>query len=54
MDVKMTFLNGVIEEEIYIEWLEGFEVHGRDSHVCKVEESIVCAHVGFLSVVCVD
>jgi hypothetical protein len=30
------FLNGVIEEEIYIEQpLEGFEVHDRASHVCS-------------------
>lgn len=33
MDVKTTFLNGIINEEIYIEQLEDFEVHGRDSHV---------------------
>ena len=25
MDVKTTFLNGFIEEEVYIEQLEGFE-----------------------------
>jgi hypothetical protein len=37
MDVKTTFLNGVIEEEIYIERTEGFEVHDRASHVCRLK-----------------
>jgi hypothetical protein len=36
MDVKTTFFNDIIEEEVYIEQLEGFEVHGRDSHVCRL------------------
>jgi hypothetical protein len=33
MDVKTTFLNGAIEEEVYIEQPQGFEVHSRDTHV---------------------
>ena len=33
MDVKMTFLNGVIEEEVYIEQRKGFEAHEKKSHV---------------------
>jgi len=37
MDVKTTFLNGVIEEEVYIEWLEGFETVEREWHVCKLK-----------------
>ena len=34
MDVKIYFLNGVIEEELYIENLEGFDVENRETYVC--------------------
>jgi hypothetical protein len=33
IDVKTPFLNKIIEEEVYIEQPQGFEVHGRESHV---------------------
>jgi hypothetical protein len=33
MDVKIAFLNGVIEEEVYIEKPQGFLIHGKESHV---------------------
>ena len=38
MDVKTTFLNGAIEEEVYIEQPLGFEVHSKDTHVCKLKK----------------
>jgi hypothetical protein len=38
MDVKTSFLNDIIEEEVYIEQPQGFEVHGRDCHVCKLKK----------------
>jgi hypothetical protein len=38
--VKTTFLNGIIEEVAYIEHPQCFEVHGRDSHVCRLRKSL--------------
>eukprot|EP00253_Pinus_taeda_P002808 PITA_02808 len=40
MDVKTTFLNGVIEEEVYIEQPEGFETHEKKSHVCRLMKAL--------------
>jgi hypothetical protein len=40
MDVKTSFLNGVIEEEVYIEQPQGFEDEDRKSHVCKLKKSL--------------
>ena len=36
INVKTTFLNGELEEEIYIEQPEGFVVPGKEKKVCKV------------------
>ena len=33
MDVKTAFLNGVIQEEMYVEQPQGFEIHNMQSHV---------------------
>jgi hypothetical protein len=40
MDVKTTFLNGAIKEEVYIEQPQGFEVHSKDTHVCRLKKSL--------------
>ena len=40
MDVKTTFLNGVIEEEVYIEHPQDFEFEGRRTHVCKLKKDL--------------
>jgi hypothetical protein len=40
MDMKIAFLNEVIEEEVYIEQLEDFEVGDRDTHVCRLRRAL--------------
>ena len=38
MDVKTAFLNGVLEEEVYVEQPLSFETHDRESHVCRLKQ----------------
>ena len=40
MDVNSTFLNGEFEEEVYIEQPDGFVIHGKESHVCKLKKTL--------------
>ena len=40
MDVKKTFMNGVIEEEVYIEQPQVFEVENRVTHVYKLKKDM--------------
>jgi hypothetical protein len=40
MDVKTTFVNGIIEEEVYIEHPQGFEVNAKESHVCRLKKAL--------------
>ena len=40
MDIKTTFLNGDLEDEIYIEQLEGYVVHGQEHKLCKLIKSM--------------
>ena len=40
MDVMTTFLNGVVEEEVYVEQPLGFETRDRQSHVCILKKAM--------------
>jgi hypothetical protein len=40
MNVKTTFLNGEIEEEVYIEQPEGFVIYNEKSHVYKLKKAL--------------
>jgi hypothetical protein len=40
MDIKTAFLNGNIEEEVYLEQPKGFEVHDRANHVCRLKKTL--------------
>eukprot|EP00253_Pinus_taeda_P028785 PITA_28785 len=40
MDVKSTFLNGVLMEEVYIEQLLGYEKKGQEHKVCRLKKAL--------------
>ena len=42
MDVKLAYLHGVLEEEIYMEQPEGFIAQGDEDKVCR----LVCSLYG--------
>ena len=40
MDVKTIFLNGKVDEEVYIEQPEGCVTHWKKTHVCKLKKAL--------------
>jgi hypothetical protein len=40
MDVKTTFSNGKIEQEFFVEQPDGFVLHNKDTHVCKLRKAL--------------
>ena len=40
MDVKSTFLNGVLKEEVYIEQPLGYKVKGEEDKVLKLKKAL--------------
>ena len=40
MDVKSTFLNGYLEEEVYIKQLEGFQLIENPDNVYKMKKDL--------------
>jgi hypothetical protein len=40
MDVKIAFLNGNIEHEVFVEQPDGFILHSKGTHVCKLRKAL--------------
>ena len=40
MDVKSAFLNGYLEEEVYIEQPVGFQLSDKKDYVCKLKKAL--------------
>jgi hypothetical protein len=40
MDVKTAFLNGELDEEIYMKQSDGFVVPGQENKMCRLKKSL--------------
>jgi len=40
MDVKSAFLNGYLDEEVYVYQSQGFLMQGKEHHVYKLKEAL--------------
>jgi hypothetical protein len=40
MDVKPTLLNENIEHEVFVEQPDGFVLHNKGTHVCKIRKAL--------------
>lgn len=40
MDVKITFLNSVVEVEVYVEKPQGFKTHDKKTRVCRLKKAL--------------
>jgi hypothetical protein len=40
MGVKTTFLNGNIEQEVFVEQLDSFVLHNKGTHICKLRKAV--------------
>jgi hypothetical protein len=40
MDMKLTFLNEELEEEVYIEKPEGFQWSDNEDYVCRLKKTL--------------
>ena len=40
MDLKTVFLNGLVEEQVYVEQPLSFETHDKENHVCKLKKAL--------------
>jgi hypothetical protein len=41
MDVKSTFLNGILEKEIYVEQPMGYVIKGDEERVLKLKKGVI-------------
>ena len=42
MDLKIAFLHGNLDEELYMKQLEGYPIPGKEHLVCKLKRSLLC------------